>query len=253
VSTADDGTLDDVTPLSRHHERRLRTVYRSAGWPCFDNIEVDLLQAGLIERVRRGNEAEVLRVTDAGLAALSTHIERNRRAFDTHEALVERTARLLASSGRLVYRGLSLRGRISDGWRACRPDVYSLRVTNVAAYACPAIHEIKISRADLFSELARPDKRHAYQSLSTEFYYVLPEGLATLDEIPTDCGVIYFGAAGVRAGRPSPRRTAEPGINEWMAIARRAAEFVDVADEQLELTETSPRLTSLDDAGVDQR
>ena len=29
--------------LTRHHQRRLREVYRSAGWPCHDNLELDLL------------------------------------------------------------------------------------------------------------------------------------------------------------------------------------------------------------------
>ena len=225
------------TPLSRHHERRLRSYYRSAGWPCLDAIEVDLLQAGLIERVPRADGAEIVRVTDAGLAALSGHLQRNRRAFDDHEGLVESVARMLAASGRLVFRNLALRGRVGDGWRSCRADVYSLRVTNVSAYACPAIHEVKARRADLLGDLARPDKRAAYQALSTEFYYVMPEGLATLDEIPTDCGVVYVGPAGIRPGRPSPRRHVEPGIAEWMAIARRAAEPVDLSALQEDLQE----------------
>ena len=33
----------------RVHARRLRDIYRSAGWPCQDSIEVDLLAAGLIK------------------------------------------------------------------------------------------------------------------------------------------------------------------------------------------------------------
>src|SRR5690349_5798509 len=36
--------------LGRLHARRLREVYRSAGWPCCDAIEVDLLAARLLER-----------------------------------------------------------------------------------------------------------------------------------------------------------------------------------------------------------
>jgi hypothetical protein len=223
--------------LTRHHERRLRTYYRSAGWPCLDAIEIDLLQAGLIERIQREGGAEVVRVTDAGLAAVATTLERNRGAFATHDGLVDRVAQLLAASGRLVFRGLPLRGKVDGAWRACRPDVYSLRATNVAAYACPAIHEIKVSRGDLLAELARPEKRSAYQSLSSEFYYVLPEGLATLEELPADCGVMYVGETGFRPGRPSPRRKVEPGLGEWMAIARRAAEFIDVDVIQAPLRE----------------
>jgi hypothetical protein len=136
-------------------------------------------------------------------------------------------AALLAASGRLVFRGLALRGRAADGWRACRPDLYSLHAARSAAHTCPAIHEIKVSRADLRGDLARPEKRAAYQSLSAEFYYVLPEGLASLDEIPADCGVVYVGDAGARPGRPSPRRAVEPQLAEWLAIARRSAEPAD--------------------------
>lgn len=226
-----------AAPLTRHHQRRLRAYYRSAGWPCLDAIEIDLLQAGLIERLPRADGADAIRVTDAGLAAMATGLAHNRAAFSTHEALVMRIAQLLAASGRLVFRGLALRGKVDDKWRACRPDVYSIRATQVAAYTCPAIHEIKVSRGDLFAELAHADKRRAYQALSSEFYYVLPEGLATLDEIPADCGVVYVGEAGFRPGRSSPRRTVQPGIGEWMALARRGAEFVDLDVMQAALRE----------------
>ncbi len=223
---------------SRLHRRRLRDYHRSAGWPCHDALEIDLLAAGLVERVERAGGLETIHVTAAGIAALAEDLARNRGAFDAHEALVQRTAAWLAAAGRLVYRGLPLRGRVDDTWRGCRPDVYSLRVTNVAAYTCPAIHEIKVRRADLLGELADTGKRVAYQSLSSEFYYVLPEGLATLEEIPLDCGVVFVGEAGMRPGRPSPRRAVQPGLAEWMAIARRGAEGLDAEPAQLSLRET---------------
>ncbi|WP_373684581.1 hypothetical protein [Ramlibacter montanisoli] len=38
--------------LTRAHGRRLRDIYRSAGWPCQDALEIDLLAAGMLERVR---------------------------------------------------------------------------------------------------------------------------------------------------------------------------------------------------------
>ena len=37
--------------LSRRHARRLRDIYRSAGWPCLDAMEVELLAAGYLEPV----------------------------------------------------------------------------------------------------------------------------------------------------------------------------------------------------------
>lgn len=222
-----------VAALSRTHGRRLRAYYRSAGWPCLDTIEIDLLNAGLVERARPSPGApEIIRVTDAGLRALGSCLDRNRRAFDAHEQLVEQVAASLASAGRLVYRGLMLRGRVNEAWKPCRPDVYSIRNTSVAAYAVPAIHEIKVRRADLLSDLKNADKRAAYQALSAEFFYVMPEGLATVEEIPEDCGVLLVGDSGLKLGRASPRRTRELAFSEWMTLARRSAEFIEFETEQ---------------------
>lgn len=212
--------------LPRSHGRRLRAYYRSAGWPCLDSIEVDLLNTGLIERVCVSPGApEFIRVTDAGLRALGSCLDRNRRVFDAHERLVEQVAQALASTGRLVYRGLMLRGRVNETWKPCRPDVYSIRNTSVAAYVSPVIHEVKVRRADLLSDLKNPDKRAAYQALSAEFFYVMPEGLAAVEEIPQDCGVLFAVESGLKLGRASSRRVCEPSFPEWMTLARRGAEF----------------------------
>lgn len=214
--------------LPRSHGRRLRAYYRSAGWPCLDTIEVDLLNAGLIERIcQTPATPDIIRVTDAGLRALGSCLDQNRRAFDAHETLVEQIAGSLAAGGRLVYRKLMLRGRVNAAWKPCRPDVYSIRHTTVAAYACPVIHEVKVRRADLLSDLKNPDKRAAYQALSAEFFYVMPEGLAAVDEIPEDCGVLYAGASGFKLARASPHRAMELSFAEWMTLARRGAEFID--------------------------
>ena len=214
--------------LSRVHERRLRAYYRSAGWPCLDAVEIDLLNAGLIERIDELSSAPGrIRVTDAGLRVLGGHLDRNRHAFDAHEALVRRVALSQHAAGRLVFRGLMLRGRVTDGWKVCRPDVYSIRNTSVAAYAGPVIHEVKVRRADLLADLKHNDKRVAYQALSSLFYYVMPEGLANLDEVPEDSGVIWSTKAGFRLGRASPGRSVELSMQEWMCLARRAAERFD--------------------------
>jgi hypothetical protein len=222
---------------SRHHDRRLREIFRSAGWPCRDTIEIDLLNEGLIERVHRAGELETVRVTDAGLAALSVHLERNRRSYDDHEALVDAIVRVLTDAGRLAYRNLALRAPVDGEWRSCRADVYSLRPSTVAAYTCPVIHEVKARRADLLADLARPDKRAAYQALSSEFYYVIPDGLAALDEIPVDSGVVLVGPQGMRPGRPSPRRAVQPGLADWLAIARRGVDGGAEESAQLPLSE----------------
>ena len=98
--------MPDAFKPHTHHRRRLRAVWRSAGWPCHDMVEVELLAAGLLERVRTVTGHETLRVTDAGIALLADTLQRNRRTRDAHEVLVERVAREMTRSGRLAWRGL---------------------------------------------------------------------------------------------------------------------------------------------------
>ena len=62
--------------LTALHRRRLREIWRSAGWPCQDLIEVELLAAGLLQRQRGGDGRESLRVTDAGIAWLRHQLPR---------------------------------------------------------------------------------------------------------------------------------------------------------------------------------
>jgi hypothetical protein len=62
--------------LKRIHAQRLREVYRSAGWPYQDVVEIDLLAAGLLERVSNASGHDVVRVTDAGIQHLSTATQR---------------------------------------------------------------------------------------------------------------------------------------------------------------------------------
>ena len=61
---------------SRAHLRRLRDIWRSAGWPCQDAVEIELLAAGLLERVRALSGHETLRVSDAGVALLLLALHR---------------------------------------------------------------------------------------------------------------------------------------------------------------------------------
>ena len=52
---------------TRAQVRRLREVYRSAGWPCQDTMELELLAAGWLCRERDADGRERLRLTDAGV------------------------------------------------------------------------------------------------------------------------------------------------------------------------------------------
>lgn len=200
--------------LKRAHLRRLREIHRSAGWPCFDMLEVELLAAGLLERCLISEGRETLRVTDAGIQALAEAHAGNRAARDPHESLVLRVADQLGREGRLAWRGLALRVRLpcallkgegartvdtsplvqeptapwdvfSSGgpaapvrehtWCMAMPDVFSIRRSSVEAYLEPVVHEIKVSRADLLGDLRKPAKRAAYLAMAGSVWYVLGE------------------------------------------------------------------------------
>lgn len=221
---------------SRAHLRRLRQYFRSAGWPCHDNLEVDLLVAGLAERAPPDAAGvQAIRVTEAGIAALSGYRQQNRHALDTHDALVERIARQLVDEGRVVFRGVPLRARVESGWKPVRPDVFSIRNTSHDAYLAPFVHEVKVTRADLLTDLRNAGKRAGYQALSQQFYYVLAAGIARPEDVPEDCGVIVAEEGRLRVLRPSPVRDVRLVTLHWLQLAKWRAEHGADDDGQLEL------------------
>lgn len=219
--------------LTRAHGRRLRDIYRSAGWPSHDPLEIDLLAAGLLERVRQPLGHETLRVTDSGVQWLATVLARNRAALSAHEALVRRVAQEMARAGRLAWTGLSLRAQVASGdaarplrWCIARPDVFSIRHTSVESYVEPIVHEIKVRRADLLADLRQEAKRNAYRDLG-ECWYVLGtdargRAIAEPDEVPPECGVMVVQPQGrLSVARPAlrPARAGLP-FGVWMALAK---------------------------------
>ena len=158
--------------LGRAHARRLREVYRSAGWPCQDVLEIELLAAGLLDRVLSPSGHETLRVTQSGLQLLADTLAGNRARLSAHEALVERVALEMGRAGRVAWRGLTLRAQVPAGdesapaqWCMARPDVFSIRNTSVAEYVEPVVHEVKVRRSDLLADLRQSSKREAYLDL----------------------------------------------------------------------------------------
>ena len=224
VPTAGDRPIQ----LAAVHARRLRAIWRSAGWPCQDMVEVELLAAGLLARHCASSGHETLRVTDSGVQLLAQTLQRNRRLHDAHEALVRRVADDMLRAGRLTWCGLSLRAKptVDGPWVMAMPDVYSIRNSTVEAYLAPIVHEIKVNRADLLSDLRKPTKRDAYLQISSECWYVLAEGIAQPEEIPAEFGVLIASRGAVDAlprlevARAAPRRPAAMGMATWMALAR---------------------------------
>jgi hypothetical protein len=116
----------------------MREIYRSAGWPCLDIVEIELLAAGLLERVTDPSGHERVRVTDSGIHYLAGAAQINRKVLDAHNGLVERTAQAMLRDGRLVWTNLSLRAKVNVAdaqgqgkWKFCMPDVFSIRNSSV--------------------------------------------------------------------------------------------------------------------------
>ncbi|MEO7939912.1 MAG: hypothetical protein ABIR55_14900 [Burkholderiaceae bacterium] len=253
-------------PLTRQQARRLRDIHRSAGWPTQDALEIDLLAAGLLLRVMEPGASERLRLSDIGIQRLACALQRNRQALNAHNGLVAKVAQVLLRDGRLVWSGLSLRALLQPAadatllladpdaaaarsagaaplpdfaldaarkppsparWRVCKPDLFSIRNTTMAAYLQPVVHEIKVSRADLLGDLRLPDKRASYLDLGGQCWYVLGcdgqgRPIAQAHEIPDSCGVLvaqHDGALVVE--RPAPHRVVKDlPFAVWMALAK---------------------------------
>lgn len=265
-ATADGGSGPvPAAPLSPAHRRRLREMWRSAGWPCRDPIELDLLAGGYLLRHLDPHGRETLHLSDAGLQLLAATRRRNQAAFDAHEALVARVALEMQRAGRVVWRGLSLRAPLpaplaavqpvdaaadpaetemntvkpGTTWAMAMPDVYSIRHTTVEDYTEPVAHEIKVSRADLLSDLRSARKGAAYLALSSQCWYVLRAGIAQVDDIPPEFGVMFaegFSASdALVVARPAPRRAMRLPFAVWMALARAHAEPAPEDDGQAHL------------------
>ena len=212
--------------LSRRHMTRLRQIYRSSGWPTRDLIEVDLLVAGLLESHFDSQGHETLRVTPKGLTALSDAHALNKFSRSAHDELVMRVARQMQQGNRIVWTGLPLRAQVEEQWVRAVPDVYSVRNTSVENYLFPMVHEIKVSRADLLSDLKKPEKRAAYLELGSQVFYVLGNNakgkpIADPDEVPEECGVMLVSESGVYVARGAPIQRFRPQrFDLWIAMAK---------------------------------
>ncbi|MBF5005263.1 hypothetical protein [Diaphorobacter caeni] len=114
--------------LSRHHRTRLMQIWRSAGWPCQDAVEIELLAAGLV-RLQVSHEGhDQLRLTDAAIALLADARQKGLRSATLHDRIEHRFAqRHLLPQGRIVWRELMLRAALEEeAGSAIEPEDASL-------------------------------------------------------------------------------------------------------------------------------
>ena len=210
------------------------------------------MAAGWAKLLQNATGHETLGLTELGIQVVAEARRRNRRVLSAHDALAARMARELLLGGRVVWRELSLRAQAEGGsagdeqaapdaeflleppsptaaaiqakWRVARPDLFSIRNTSVEDYVQPLVHEIKVSRADLLSDLRHAAKRESYQWLCSECYYVFPAGVAEAAEIPEAFGVWVLHGA-VEDGRlellrPARHRPCKLPFSVWLALAK---------------------------------
>lgn len=160
-----------------------------------DGIDLDL--AGwkfiAINTTKWGNYAEI---TPQGIEILHAHRQSDLEVRNVHHTLGERLADHLRSLGRITWENVEFKNRIIDvelkmeRWKVIRPDVFSILPSLNLKGANPCIHEVKVSRADFLSDLAKPEKREAYAAMSEAVYYVAPEGIIAPADIPQGFGLI---------------------------------------------------------------
>ena len=229
-----------VVKLGRVHATRLKNVYRSAGWPSQDKVEIEPLAAGLLQRVSDMTGRYRVELTDDGVKYVALAFYNSRQARSPHELLVELVAETMMRDGRIVWTGLSLRAQLtgetqtkceaqcelSTRWKLCMPDVFSVRNTTVARYLEPVVHEIKVSRADLLGDLKLKEKRGSYLDVAGQCWYVLGNDskgrcIAKPEEIPNECGVMVLAGRSLEVVRNAPKRSfSDLPFSMWMALAK---------------------------------
>ncbi|MDP3008129.1 MAG: hypothetical protein Q8N30_03560 [Methylococcales bacterium] len=185
-----------TTNLSRHHIKKLRYYFTYRRANCTrDGIDLDLVgwKMIVIDTTSWGNYAQI---TELGMDTLHNYRQADIQVRKVHHTLGERLAAHLRESGRITWENIEFKNKIIDceynieRWKAVRPDVFSILPSLNLKGANPCVHEVKVSRADFFSDLAKPEKREAYAAMSEAVYYVAPEGIITPNEVPHGYGLL---------------------------------------------------------------
>jgi hypothetical protein len=215
---------ESAIELGRAQVKRLRHYFNHGAqvWIyTLDGIDLDLAGFGLIQiaHSEASSHHTKVTVTEVGLQALHKHRQADIANRSVHHSLGNRLAAHLRSKGRMTWENIEfknlhkekLEGHKEYGyWRTVRPDVFSMNPTLNIKTANPCVHEVKVTRADFLSDMAKPEKRDSYRLLAEVVYYVAPEGIIQPSEIPEGFGLLVENAKGefVQLKRANKRPTA---------------------------------------------
>lgn len=76
-----------------------------------------------------------------------------------------------------------------DGVSEMRIDLWALIPVKSKGFTATAF-EVKVSRSDFIREKRKPDKQRGARLFSDYFYYVVPEGVIGIEELPLWAGLI---------------------------------------------------------------
>ena len=213
-----------LASLSRNHIKRLRNYFNRGArvWIyTLDGIDLDLAGFGHIQIVHSEASSSSIKVTvtEVGLQTLHKHRQADIGNRSIHHSLGSRLAAHLRSKGRMTWENIEFKNfktekvgsdTQSGFWCAVRPDVFSINPTLNIKTANPCVHEVKVSRSDFLSDLAKPDKRSSYHLMAETVYYVAPEGIIDPSDVPDGFGLLVESEKGefVQLKRAKKRPTA---------------------------------------------
>ena len=193
-----------MSSLTKAQAQRLR-FYFSRGSNAsahLDGTDLDLVGHKYIEISKAEYGRERVSLLPLGLGVLHQHRQADIQNRSGHHSLGERLAHHLRSEGRITWEDIEFKNLVADKesktpggdcyayWRVVRPDVFSIAPSLNIKTANPCVHEVKVSRADFLSDLAKPQKREAYALLAQAVYYVAPEGIIQTSEVPQGMGLM---------------------------------------------------------------
>ena len=79
--------------------------------------------------------------------------------------------------------------------------------------------EVKVSRSDFLSDLAKPDKHTPALALCHDFYWIAPKGMISPDEIPAGMGLMEVDPKGRTRIKVKSDYNMQTGIDEEFAYS----------------------------------
>lgn len=157
----------------------------------------------------------------------------------THDGLQEDLAdHLRGNTSRMVWTNTQLGPAGSP-----RPDVFT--IDKSYSRFCSDCYEIKVSMSDLRSDITS-GKWQKYLQFGSRVWFAFERGLAPLDLIPKECGVILRGPGGWRASRkPVAQALRTLPHDTWMKL------LIEAHPDWLQQA-SSPRIRGAHDATIDK-